>query len=122
MTRLLSRLAANHVDAWSLLEHIRDTTDGCLRVFLNLRLSLLCSVPVTEEETTVLHSLLELIIVLTLIDMSVAEVLGLLEDISLNVVEKVLDVLYDASKLRLSFSSVSRRITSMVLSLSHDHP
>ena len=46
-----------------------------------------------EEETTILHPLLELLIIVALIDMSITEGASLLEDIILDVVKQILHVI-----------------------------
>ena len=89
---ILGRLARHHVYARSLLEHERHATDGCLSVLLDLCLCLGCAVPMAKEEASVPYALLELLIVVALIDVSVAIVEGLLEDVLLNVLKELLHV------------------------------
>ena len=49
-----------------------------------------------EEEAAVLDTLLELLIIVTLVDVRIAVVLGLLEDVLLYVVQQLLYMLHDA--------------------------
>ena len=60
----LGGLAAHHVDAWRLLYAEGHAANGGLSLFLDLSLGLGRAVPVAEEETAVLHLLLELLVVL----------------------------------------------------------
>ena len=90
------RLSAHHVHAFCLLEHERHTTDGCLCLFLDLSLCFFCTVPMAEEEAAILDSLLELLVVVTLVDVSITIVNCLLVDVLLDVVEQVFDILLDA--------------------------
>ena len=83
----LGGLAADHIDTWRLLHTEGHAADGGLGLFLDLSLGLGGAVPVAEEEAAVLHTLLELLVVVALVDVGVAVVLGLLEDVLLDVVE-----------------------------------
>ena len=51
-------LAAHHIDTWCLLVCERHATDGSLGVLLDLSLGLGSAVPVAEEETAILDTLL----------------------------------------------------------------
>ena len=46
-----------------------------------------------EEESAVLHLLLELVVVVALVDVGIAEGLGLLKNVLLDFVQKVLNIL-----------------------------
>ena len=56
-------LAAYHIYTWSLLVSEWHATDGSLSLLLDLCLGLGCTVPVAEEETAILYTLLELLVV-----------------------------------------------------------
>ena len=95
----LSRLARYHIHTRCLLESEWHTTDCCLCFFLDLCLGLGSTVPVAEEEATILNLLLELLVVVALIDMSITECACLLEDILLNSVKKVDNILCNTLEL-----------------------
>ena len=89
-------LAANHIYTRSLLVSEWHATDSCLCLLLDLCLGFGCTVPVAEEETAILHALLELLVVVALVYVSITVSTGFLEDVLLNLVEQVLHALYDA--------------------------
>ena len=88
-------LAAYHIYTWSLLVSERHAADGSLSLLLNLSLGLGCTVPMAEEETTVLHTLLELLVVVALINVSITVSTSFLEDIFLDVFQHILYALND---------------------------
>ena len=75
---------------------VGDAADGGLRLGLDLRLGLFGAVPGAEEETTVLHALLELRIVVAFVDMLVEVRLGLGVDIRLDGFEEFGNVVLNA--------------------------
>ena len=89
-------LAAYHIYTWSLLVCEWHATDSSLSLLLDLCLGLGCTVPMAEEETTVLHTLLELLVVVALVNVSITVSTSLLEDILLDVFQHILYALYDA--------------------------
>ena len=91
---VLGRLAAHHVDAFSLFHAKGHAPDGGLRVFLDFCFCFFGSVPVTQEEAAVLYPFLKLFVVVALIDVCVPEGKCLLEDVLLDVVEKRLHVFH----------------------------
>ena len=76
-----------------------------------------------EEETAILHLLFELLIVLALVDVSITEVLSLLEDVVLNLVEEVLDTLNNAVKAYtlLLQGVTTHHLDSVVLQVTTTH-
>ena len=59
---MLCRLACDHIYARSLLKGKRHAANGGLCLLLDLCLGLGCAVPMAEEEASVLHALLELVV------------------------------------------------------------
>ena len=84
---VLGRLAAHHVHALGLLEVKRHAADSGLRFLLDLGLGLGRSVPVAKEEASVLDTLLELLVVVALVDVSVPVLAGFLVEANLYVVQ-----------------------------------
>ena len=77
------RLAANHVDTRLLTIAVRYATDSGLGVLFDFSFGLGSAVPWAEEEATVLNTLLEFVIVVTFVDVLVAELSSLFKDIFL---------------------------------------
>ena len=88
--------SADHIHARCLFYAEWHTTDGGLRVFLNLCLGFGCAVPMAKEEAAVLDTLLELFVVVAFVDARVAVCLSFLEDVLLNVCKELLYVCCDA--------------------------
>ena len=89
-------LACYHVNTRCLLEGKGDTTDRGLCLFLDSGFGLGSAIPVTEEEAAVFDTLLELLIVVTNLDVCIAELACLLKDVVLNLVEQRFHTLYNA--------------------------
>ena len=86
----------SYIHTRCLLYAERHAADSGLSLLLNLSLGLGSTVPVAQEESTVLHLLLELLVVLALVDVSVTIVLSLLEYVLLDVLKQLLYILSDA--------------------------
>ncbi len=89
--------AADHVGAGRLLVGKGHATDGGLRLFLDLSLGLGRAVPMAEEETAVLHLLLELLVVVALVNALVAILASFLEDVLLDILQQLLDIFCDVT-------------------------
>ena len=94
---MLGRLAADHIDARSLLVGKGHAADSGLCLFLDLCLGLGSAVPVAEEETAVLHLLLELLVVVALVNALVAILASFLEDVLLDILQQLLDIFCDVT-------------------------
>ena len=88
--------AADHVGARGLLVSERHAADGGLCLFLDLCFGLGSAVPVAEEETAVLDTLLEFLVVVALVDAFVAILAGFFENVLLDFVQKTFHILCDA--------------------------
>ena len=97
------RLAANHVDTRLLTIAVRNATDSGLGVLFDFSFGLGSAVPWAEEEATVLNTLLEFVIVVTFVDVFVAELASLFKDVFLNIIEKIFHAVYDSVKAYVFF-------------------
>ena len=82
---VLCWFSTHHVYTFSLLITKRNTPYRSLCVFFDFCLCLFRSVPMTQEETSILYSFLEFFIVVTLVDTSISVFKRLFEDVLLYV-------------------------------------
>ena len=89
-------LSCYHVYTRCLFEGEGDTTDRGLCLFLDSGFGLGSAIPMAEEEAAVFDTLLKLPIVVTNVDVGIAELACLLKDVVLNLVEQRFHTLYNA--------------------------
>ena len=94
---ILGGFATDHIGTGRLLVSEGYATDGSLRLFLDLCLGLGRAVPVADEETAVLHLLLELLVVVALVNALVAILASFLEDVLLDILQQLLDIFCDVT-------------------------
>ena len=104
-------LTSNHVHTRSLLNSEWHASYCGLSLLLDSCLSLGSTVPVAQEESTILNLLLELLVVLALVDVSITIVLSLLEDVLLDVLKQLLYILsYSVDRACLLLKSVAAHL------------